>query len=176
MKRSKGSKPVAVDVDDLEEERLREFDDDDPEEGQGPAQNNIVGNFIRMLPRAIFYEPEIKGQKGTIASKIPELKKSGVYILYRDDIPFYVGKAEGALFSRLWSHANGVSSTRSYFWNYFSAFIVKDQRNIAEVEAILISAMPSVITNSARRRLQKLRKRLSIIKLMRKMRKDTGRY
>ena len=108
-----------------------------------------------MLPRAIFYEPEIDGQKGTIASKIPELKEPGVYILYRDDVPFYVGKTEGKLFGRIWTHANGVSSTRSYFWNYFSAFIVKDRRNIAEVEAILISAMPSVITNAARPKLQK---------------------
>lgn len=161
---NEGFKPVAVDIDDLEEERLSEFDDDDPEESQGPAQHDIVSNFIRMLPRAIFYEPEVEGQKGTIASAIPELKKSGVYILYRDDIPFYVGKAEGALFSRLWAHANGVSSTRSYFWNYFSAFIVKDRRNIAEIEAMLISAMPSVITYSARPKLQKLRKRISCAK------------
>jgi hypothetical protein len=115
-------------------------------------------------------------EKGTIAGNIPELRKPGVYILYRDDVPFYVGKAEGELFSRLWAHANGVSSTRSYFWNYFSAFIVKNRRNIAEVEAILISAMPSVITNAARPKLQKVRKGKSTIKLMREMRKKTFRY
>jgi hypothetical protein len=174
MKRTKRSKPVTVDENDLKEKRLRNVDDDD-EESQGPAQNNIVSKFIRMLPRAIFYEPEIS-QKGTIASNISELGKSGVYILYRDDVPFYVGKTEGTLFERLWVHANGVSSTRSYFWNYFSAFIVKNPRNIAEVEAILISAMPSVITNAARPKLQKVRKGISTIKLMRKMRKETGRY
>jgi hypothetical protein len=176
MKQTKGSKPVAVNEDDLEVKKLGELDDDDAEEGQGPAQNDIVSKFIRMLPRAIFDTREIEDQKGSIASKIKELEGPGVYILYRNDVPFYVGKTEGKLFDRLWKHANGVSSTRSYFWNYFSAFIAKNRRNIAEVEAILISAMPSVITNSARPKLQKVRKGISTIKLMRKMRKDTGRY
>jgi hypothetical protein len=175
MKQTKGSKPVAVE-DDLEEKGLGEVDDDDPEESQEPVQNDIVSKFIRMLPRAIFDFPEIEGQKGSIASKIRELREPGVYILYRDDVPFYVGKTEGKLFDRLWSHANGVSSTRSYFWNYFSAFIVKNRSNLAEVEAILISAMPSVITNAARPKLQKMRKGISTIKLMREMRKKTFRY
>jgi hypothetical protein len=175
MKQTKGSKPVAVDEDDLEENELGEVDDDDPEESQEPARKDIVSKFIRMLPRAIFDTPEIEGQKGSVASKIEELKGPGVYILYRDDVPFYVGKTEGKLFNRLWQHANGVSTTRSYFWNYFSAFIVKNPRSIAEVEAILISAMPSVITNAARPRLEKMRKGKSIIKLLRKMRK-CGQY
>lgn len=175
MKQTEKSKPLALDEDNFEGNDLSEADDDDLEEGQGPAQNNIVSKFIRMLPRAIFYEPETEGQKGTIARKMSELKEPGVYVLYRDDVPFYVGNAE-ELFTRLWAHANGVSSTRSYFWNYFSAFIVKDRRNIAEVEAILISAMPSVITNAARPKLQKMRKGISTIKLMRKMRKETGQY
>jgi hypothetical protein len=175
MKQTKGSKAVAVDEDDLEGKELGEVDDDDLEESRGPAQRDIVSKFLRMLPRAIFDTPEIKGQKGSIASKIEELKGPGVYILYRDDVPFYVGKTEGKLFNRLWQHANGVSSTRSYFWNYFSAFIVKKPGNIAEIEAILISAMPSVITNSARPTLQKMRKGKSIIKLMRKMR-ETWHY
>jgi hypothetical protein len=171
MKQTKGSKPVAIDEDDLEGKDLGEVDDEDPEENQGPTRKNIVSKFIRMLPRAIFDFPEIEGQKGSIASKIKELEGPGVYILYRNDVPFYVGKTEGKLFDRLWQHANGVSSTRSYFWNYFSAFIVKNRRNIAEVEAILISAMPSVITNAARPKLQKVRKGISTIELMRKMRK-----
>src|ERR1035438_10514822 len=114
MKQTKGSKPVAVDEDDLEENELGEVDDDDPEESQEPARKDIVSKFIRMLPRAIFDTPEIEGQKGSIASKIEELKGPGVYILYRDDVPFYVGKTEGKLFNRLWQHANGISTTRSY--------------------------------------------------------------
>jgi len=175
MKQAKRPKALAVDEDDLEEKELGEADDDDPEENQGPTQKDIVSKFIRMLPRAIFHTPEIQGQKGSIASKIEELKGPGVYIPYRDDVPFYVGKTEGKLFNRLWQHANGVSTTRSYFWNYFSAFIVKNPRSIAEVEAILISAMPSVITNAARPRLEKMRKGKSIIELLRALRKK-GQY
>lgn len=109
---------------------------------------------------------------GSIASKIKELRKPGVYILYRDDVPFYVGKTEGELFGRLWKHAIGVAGSRSYFWNYFSAFIVKDSRHIAEVEAILISAMPSVITNSSKPKLQKVPTGKSIRKLTRILRKS----
>jgi hypothetical protein len=102
----------------------KDEDYEDPDEVQGPTKKDIVSEFIRMWPRAIFDTQETEGQKGSIASKVKELRKPGVYILYRDDVPFYVGKTEGELFSRLWRHAIGVLSPRSYFWNYFSAFIV----------------------------------------------------
>jgi hypothetical protein len=81
------------------------------------------------------------------------LKKPGVYILYRDDVPFYVGQAK-KLRSRLRAHARGVVSSKTYFWNYFSAFVVENPNHINEVEAILISAMPSVITNSSKPKLK----------------------
>jgi hypothetical protein len=177
MRQTKGLNPAtAEDEDYLEEGKFDEGDGDDSEENQGPVRSDIVSKFIQMLPRAIFHEPEIAGQKGSIASKIKELEGPGVYILYRDDVPFYVGKTEGKLFDRLWQHANGVSVRRSYFWNYFSAFIVKEPSHIAEIEAILISAMPAVIANAARPRLEKMRKGKSTIKLMRKMRRETYRY
>jgi hypothetical protein len=38
MKRTNGTKPVAVDIDDLGEKRLSEFDDDDPEESHGHSE------------------------------------------------------------------------------------------------------------------------------------------
>ncbi len=147
-------------------------DDDDPEEGR-QIQPKLVGKFIRMWPRAIFDTPEIDGQKSSIASKIEELKMPGVYILYRDDVPFYVGQAKGKLRSRLRSHASGVVSLKSYFWNYFSAFIVDNPSHIDEVEAILISAMPSVVTNSAKPKLPMVPMRESTKKLMRVLRKKS---
>jgi hypothetical protein len=113
-----------------------------------------------MWPRAIFNTSvKIEGHRGkqpSIAMTIKELERPGVYILYRDDQPFYVGQAKGKLRSRLKAHANGVGGSRNYFWNYFSAFIVENPRYIAEVEAILISAMPSVITNSSKPKLHKV--------------------
>ena len=132
MKQTKGSKRVAENKDDLEEMELAEVDDDDPEESQGPAQNHIVSKFLRRLPRAIFDTREIEDQKGSIASKILELRRPGVYVLYRDDVPFYVGKTEGKLFDRLWQHANGVSSTRSYF------FRIIFQRSSLRIHATLL--------------------------------------
>ncbi|MGC1461019.1 MAG: GIY-YIG nuclease family protein [Terracidiphilus sp.] len=172
MAQTKRSKAIPADEDHSDDGQLSE----DDEEGRGPAQTRIVKKFIRMPPRAIFDTQEV-GRLGSIARNIKELTENpGVYILYRDDVPFYVGKAEKSLFNRLHDHANGVSSNRSYFWNYFSAYILKDRHYIADLEAILISAMPSVIMNSSRPNLDKMRKGKSTIKLMREMRKRTGRY
>jgi hypothetical protein len=171
MKKTKVSKPVSVDDEDFEEEGV-DVDIDEPEAGQKPIQTDLVSKFIRMWPRAIFDTPEIDGQKSSIASKIEELKKPGVYVLYRDDVPFYVGQAKKKLRSRLRSHASGVVSLKSYFWNYFSAYIVEEPSHIDEVEAILISAMPSVITNSAKPKLPMVPMRESTKKLMRELRKN----
>ena len=170
MKQTKVSKPVDVDEDVLDEE-LDDVDADDTDEGEKPIQTALVSNFIRMWPREIFNTPEGDGRKGSIASRIDELKKPGVYILYRDDVPFYIGQTKKKLRSRLRTHASGVVSLKSYFWNYFSAYIVEDPGNIDEVEAILISAMPSIIMNSATPNLKKVHTRESIRKLMRELRK-----
>jgi len=137
-------------------------------------QTNLISNFIRMWPRAIFNTPEkIEGHRGkqpSIAMTIEELKRPGVYILYRDDVPFYVGKTEGKLFDRLWQHANSVGGLRTYSWNYFSAFIIEKPGYIDEVEAILISAMPSIISNSSKPKLIKVKMGPSTRKLMRELR------
>ena len=134
------------DEEEFDEERC-DLDADENDENQGPIQTKLVSGFIRMWPRAIFHTPLGSG-RGSIAHSIEELGKSGVYILYRDDVPFYVGQAK-KLRSRLRHHANGLISSKTYFWNYFSAFLV-DESNLGEVEAILISSMPSVISNSSK--------------------------
>jgi hypothetical protein len=84
-------------------------------------------------------------------------------------VPFYVGKAK-KLRSRLRQHASGVVSLKSYFWNYFSGFVVEES-HIAEVEAMLISAMPSVITNSSTPTLQRVPTGKPIRRLMRELRR-----
>jgi hypothetical protein len=124
-----------------------------------------------MWPRAIFHTRASDGGKGTIASNIAILQNPGVYILYRNDLPFYVGKTEGELRKRLRSHAIGVSSVKSNFWNFFSAFIVKDSKHIEEVEAILISAMPVLAMNSATPRLNRIPMDLPTRKLLHEMHK-----
>jgi hypothetical protein len=165
----------AEDVEEIDDEQV---DDDDLEEGK-QITPKLVGNFIRMWPRAIFNTPvEASGQRGKrrlIARDIKELDQPGVYILYRDDVPYYVGQAKVKLRSRLRAHANSVGSLRSYFWNYFSAFLVKDPSHIEEVEAILIAAMPSVITNGAKPKLPRIKMDAPTRKVMRELRAN-GHY
>ncbi len=157
------------------EDALEIFDSDDLDDPGEDFKPKLVKSFIRMWPRAIFETPAQPGGHKTIASTIPELQKSGVYVLYRDDVPFYVGKTEGKLRFRLRQHAINVGSVRSYFWNYFSAYIV-DKENIDEVEAIIISAMPSVLTNSSTPRFKnRVKMSESTRKLMRSLR-EKGFY
>lgn len=129
-------------IEDLEDD----LNDEDQDEGR-QITPKLVNKFIRMWPRAIFHtsstEAGRKGKRTLIAKTIKALERPGVYVLYRNDEPFYVGQAKGKLRSRLRAHANTAGASRSYFWNYFSAYIVEDRSHIDEVEAILIAAMPS---------------------------------
>jgi hypothetical protein len=65
------------------------------------------------------------------------LKDPGVYVLYRDDQPHYIGKTGKMLFKRLKTHALRPNARRYNFWDYFSAFEIKDPNHRSEVEAIL---------------------------------------
>ena len=74
MKQTKGSKPVAIDEDDLEVKRFGEVDDDDQEESQGPPQNRIVSKFIRMLPRAVFMSRRLMAERAQSPAIFPSLE------------------------------------------------------------------------------------------------------
>lgn len=105
-----------------------------------PKQNTrLVIEHARMWPREVF---DITDGKYIALRKTETLNKSGVYVLYRDDQPHYIGKATSSLYKRLHDHAN--KSTDRYFnlWNYFSAFVVPKSQ-IAAVEGILIAAIPT---------------------------------
>lgn len=161
------------------EEDIELTDQDDPDEGHLIA-TTLVKKYIRMWPRSIFNTPEEghdhhRGKRPSIGRMSDDLNEPGVYILYRDDEPFYVGQAKGKLRSRLRAHANQVGSRRSYFWNYFSAFIVENPQHIDEVEAILIAAMPSAITNNSTPKLPRAKMGPSTMKLMRELR-SRGQY
>jgi len=106
--------------------------------------------MFRMLPRALFH---MKDGKEILAAR---LKDPGVYVLYRDDEPYYIGKTGKTLFKRLKTHALRPNARRYNFWNYFSAFEIKDSDHRNEVEAILIAAMPTA-ANSARPKLQRMK-------------------
>jgi hypothetical protein len=106
--------------------------------------------FFRMWPRALFHmkegKPIVERHFGKIA---------GVYVLYRDDEPFYIGKTGTTLLRRLRNHAVRPNARRYTFWNSFSAFAIEDADHRNEVEAILISAMPTA--NSSTPKITKVR-------------------
>jgi hypothetical protein len=96
-----------------------------------------ASQFLRMWPRALFH---MKDGKVILEANLGE---PGVYVLYRDDVPYYIGKTGTTLLKRLRNHALKPNARRYNFWNYFSAFHIKDSDHRDEVEAILISAMPT---------------------------------
>jgi hypothetical protein len=75
--------------------------------------------FFRMWPRALFHMKEGKKLLGET------LNEPGVG-----------------------GHALKPNWRRYNFWNYFSAFTIKDDSHRDEVEAILISAMPTAANSS----------------------------
>jgi hypothetical protein len=58
-----------------------------------------ASQFLRMWPRALFHMKDGK----PILEK--NLDKPGVYVLYRDDLPYYIGKTGTTLLKRLSNHA-----------------------------------------------------------------------
>ncbi len=117
-----------------------------------------IQHIIRMWPRALFHTKEGKEILKTA------LAKSGVYVLYREDRPYYIGKTFNPLYRRLRNHALQANWRRYNFWNYFSAFEIDDRTHISEVEAILISAMPTA--NSARPKIPPFRLNSDGVKLL----------
>lgn len=107
--------------------------------------------FLRMWPREIFQVGKKK-----LTDNGEALGKPGVYVLYRQDEPYYIGKAEDSLFKRLHAHANMMTSRYYFHWTHFSAFAFdvnssKTRKKIKEIEGILISALPRASNGAAPR-------------------------
>jgi hypothetical protein len=108
-----------------------------------------TGQFFRMWPRALFHMRDGK------AVLTDSLRQPGVYVLYREDEPYYIGKTSKPLIKRLSTHALKPNARHYNFWNYFSAFEIVDPSHRDEIEAILISAMPTA--NSSRPKFERKR-------------------
>lgn len=100
----------------------------------------IVEAYLKMCPRSAL---DLREGKELVRPVWGLFQKPGVYVLYRDDQPYYVGSAKKCLADRIYDHANQPQDNYYNFWNYFSAFLVPDIRHIAEVEGILIAAFPT---------------------------------
>jgi hypothetical protein len=103
------------------------------------------------VAREIF-DIKAKNSNRLLAATFKFLQQKGVYILYRDEHPYYVGKAD-KLVRRLRSHAVNPKTRYYNFWTHFSAFAVPDTKGRNRLEAMLIAALP--ILNSAKPRLVK---------------------
>ncbi len=108
-----------------------------------------AASYARMWPRELF---NCKNGKEWLVDELEILSKPGVYVLYRNEIPYYVGKA-AVLRNRLWPHANRHGSKHYLFWNYFSVFVVQDPTARGQLESFLIAAMPTA--NGAKPRIRK---------------------
>jgi hypothetical protein len=100
----------------------------------------MVTKFISMWPREVWDLTE-EASRSLLLRQVPELKEPGVYVLYREDVPFYIGQA-GRLYKRLHDHANKSNDRYFNFWNFFSAF-VSEKKYLSDIERILIAAMPT---------------------------------
>ena len=125
-------------------------------------QIGIVKGYAHMWPREIFDRRNMAAQIRFLA------EEKGVYILYRDEYPYYIGKTSNPLLRRIQGHA--VNPRRRYynFWNMFSAFAVPNAKHRNELEGILIAAMPTA--NSSKPRLNKERLPKEVGSLMKRMR------
>jgi predicted GIY-YIG superfamily endonuclease len=121
--------------------------------------------YARMWPREIF-DIKAKNSNKLLAATLKFLQQTGVYILYRDEHPYYVGQAD-KLVRRLREHAVNPKTRYYNFWTHFSAFAVPDTKGRDKLEAILIAAMPTV--NSAKPRLIKQMPR-EVTKLLKQIR------
>ncbi len=120
-----------------------------------------------MWPREVFDGTAAGGEM--VARGLEILKKPGVYVLYRDDIPYYIGQAN-RLLARLWQHAWNPNSRHFNFWNFFSAFVIENQKHMDDIEAILIAAMPTA--NSAKPRMEKEKIPPDVVTMMRAIRRS----
>lgn len=116
------------------------------------ASRKMIKGLLSMWPREIC-DMRQAGKRRLFIAEFKALQKPGVYVLYRDDQPHYIGQAE-RLASRIHDHANKSTDRYYNFWNFFSAFVTS-AGHLSEVEKILIAAMPTA--NSSRPRVPEIK-------------------
>lgn len=133
-----------------------------------PRKPRLVASYARMWPREVCDRNVSKqGKKQPLAATLDILNEPGIYILYRDGMPYYIGKAT-QLRQRILRHACDPKARHYHLWNFFSFFIVKDAAWRDEIEGILIAAMPTA--NSARPKLPREKLDKTIATMLREIR------
>src|SRR5664279_1825077 len=68
----------------------------------------------------------------------------GVYIIYQEGDPFYVGRSRVSIFERLWKHVNGLGSRRikvALDQGIALTFEYQEMMSVEQAEALLIREM-----------------------------------
>jgi hypothetical protein len=131
-------------------------------------ESKVVNEAAQMWPRLVFDLDD----KTTVKNC---LREPGVYVLFRDDEPYYVGKTKKAsLYKRIKSHATKTRDKYYHFWNYFSAFVVPDAKHRDEVEGILIASMPTA--NSASPKIKRIPLPREVTRMMRGIRRKSAAF
>ena len=134
------------------------------------AENEIkIPWHARMWPRAVFDAPSKRRKGKKMADDLEILRKGGVYILYREDLPYYIGQATKFI-SRLRAHST-PGGRYDLFWDYFSLFVLEDEDERDKIEAILITAFPTA--NGATPRIKRDPYDKDVRSLVRAMRRRT---
>jgi hypothetical protein len=118
------------------------------------TQELVISEYAQMWPRNVY---DLKEGKRTLPGLRDALHmKPGVYVLYRDEHPYYIGKATKSLFKRIRDHALNINDRYYNFWNHFSAFVVPNINHIEEVEGVLIASI-AITANSSTPRITKIK-------------------
>jgi hypothetical protein len=129
-------------------------------------QKQLVEEYARMWPREVFDclmpNQDGKKKKTKLVKGLELLNKPGVYVLYRNEIPYYIGQA-APLRGRLWHHASYPGARYHTFWNFFCAFVVPEKSRRNEIEGILIASMPTA--NSAKPKRKKAKMPKSVVQM-----------
>jgi hypothetical protein len=118
------------------------------------------GSICRVIPAG-------NKKKQLLADALDILNEPGIYVLYRDGIPYYIGKVT-KLRRRLGQHAWYAKARYYHLWNFFSFFVVNDSERRDEIERVLIAAMPT--TNSAQPKLPREKLDKNIATMLREIR------
>lgn len=117
------------------------------------SAKTMIKSYVRMWPREIY---TIKDRNKPLDSVRKELRqKPGIYILYQNGQPYYVGQAKN-LWNRIRNHAMNQNAKHYHLWTHFSAFILSDTQHINELEGLIIPAFGSGIANNSRRRMKRI--------------------
>ena len=127
-------------------------------------RKRILNKKIEKINRFIF-EKKYRKIKYLIRQEIKN--KHGVYALYnKKEQLYYIGRANDIL-ARVNQHCRNHHSKK---WSYFSIYFTKKQQDALEVEAIILSMLPTIKGNKQNR--SKLGEDKKLKNRMRKLKSD----